>query len=244
MEPKKRIVRQLVVFILVCFGIYFILIRPFWGARMALLEKEIEEKSALLKKYISKEGWMPEATAYNQLAKANEELGRDFKVLSELIDPKRVRLPEDILEQRLYFKERLYGVKKRLDEGAREKGMELPANLGFSEELPEPEAVPELLRRLGTVDSLVTLLIEKGATAISLIKPLETKEFVDPQTDVLICKELLLQLGIECNTTTLVEFLYELKKASPVMVVRDLKAKSGPGQSLKVGLLISELIVE
>lgn len=244
MDPKKSMVRQAVVVILVCFGVYFLLIRPFWGARKALLEKEIEEKSALLKKYISKEGWAPSAEAYNQLAKANERLERDFKVLSEFIDPKRVRLPEDILEPRLYFKERLYGVKKRLDEGAKEKGVELPANLGFSEELPEPEAVPELLRRLGTVDSLVTLLIEKGATAINLIKPLETKELVDPQTDLLICKELPLQLGIECNTAMLVEFLYGVGKASPVLVVKDLKVKSGPGQSLKVDLLISEAIVK
>lgn len=243
-DAGRRMAKQGLIAILICFGIYLFLVRPIWGAKKGLLERELEEKSTLIKEYVSKEGWPPSAEAYNLLARQKESLEGDAKALGELIDPPKVYLPESVLEPRLYFKERLYGVKKRLDDGARERGIELPPNLGFSEELPEPEMVPILLRRLETVGSLVTILIEKGATSIGLIKPLEPTQTLDPQTNQPIYKEMPLQLKLECPTATLVEFLYEVRKASPVLVVKELKIKSGQGESLEVEVLISEVAIE
>ena len=66
----------------------------------------------------------------------------------------------------------------------------------------------------------------------------------DEENVELFYRELPIQLSMKCGTSTLVKFLYEMRKTSPVLIVKELKIKSAEDETLKVDMIVSELVVE
>ena len=169
---------------------------------------------------------------------------RNYKQLKEFIDPAREYLPEGTQEAGLYFIEQLHITTKRLNRQANTLKIKIPDSFGFSEQLPEDAAdVVLLLKELDIVDRITTLLMEKGVKEISLVKPLSALEQRDGATQELFYRELPLQLSFSCNSSTLVNFLYQMKNFSPALFVKDIIIKRQEGLSLQVEMLLSRLVV-
>ncbi len=242
----KTLIKQFSIVVSVFLVLYVILVRPLAQQGMRVLDEQINEAVIQLEKYIpeSEKGVLPKEEFVQTLEASLLRYKRNYGQLKEFIDPAREYLPEGTQEAGLYFIEQLHITTKRLNRQGNTLKIKIPDSFGFSEEMPEDAAdVALLLKELDIVDRITTLLMEEGVKEISLVKPLSVLEQRDEVTQELFYRELPLHLSFLCNSSTLVNLLYQMKNFSPVLFIKDIIIKRQEGLSLQVEILLSRLIV-
>ncbi|MFH1244877.1 MAG: Amuc_1100 family pilus-like protein [Candidatus Omnitrophota bacterium] len=242
----KGQIKQFSVVFLVLLVLYFALIRPLVQQGVNVLQKEIEETIELLQAYVSKKSdiVLPTKEVLQNFQKQLSQQEQNYTLLRNFIDPAKEYLPQGAVEPGLYFIEQLHIVTKRLQRQANSLKIAIPESFGFSKEMPEDTGNVELLlKELDVVDRVVTLLMEQGVKEVALVKSLPAVEVRDEKKEKLFYRELPTQLSFLCESSTLINFLYQLKIFSPVIFVKEITVKRAGGTSLEVKMLLTRFVI-
>jgi hypothetical protein len=239
-------IRQLVNLFAIAIFFAYIFWQPIQRLKRAkLLDEQIRNRRSKLESMLSKSeiSGLPNQEIFNSLMQRKEQIESAYRNLRSFISPGKARLPVDAQDPGLYFIEKMHAVTKSLQRKALAKGVKLPASLGFAEELPSKDIIEESLRKLEMVEDMVGALIEEGAEKIVLIKFLKTKDVTLEQSSLLY-KELPCQIGLSCDTETLVKFLNRLENSSPIYVLKELHITGAKPPMLEVAAVISGIVLE
>lgn len=242
----RGLIRQASIILFVVLAVYLALVRPLARQGVNLLENQIEEAVFQLEKYIPEQDQGILATK-ESVGALKSHLGRDknnYQVLKRFVDPDKGYLPGSTEDAGLYFIEQLQTTSKRLGRQAKALKISIPESFGFSEEMPaQKENIEILLKELDAIDRVTTLMLEQKVEKIFLVKSLGTAEQRDLATQKLFYRELPIQLSFLCDSSTLIKFLYQIKRFSPALIVKDIVVKRQEGPSLEVQMLLSRLVI-
>lgn len=246
MAVKKKVVSlpMFLVFVIFLMGAAALVWFGFFGKHNPQeVEKELSRKERELKRYQGEQKAAPTPEAYAMLQKINEKLTSDLKQLEQMVQKTNFAVPEGTVTDGLFFREQLFKTDKDIHLLALDRQAALPEALGFSDELPDAKRVPLLLRQLLAIQEIVPAFIESGASALSLVKPLDPVEHKNQDTGQVTLVELPVQIGAECDFQTLLAALIRLRNSSQAIVVRELQVKTKEEETLQVQWVASGFFI-
>ncbi len=144
----------------------------------------------------------------------------------------------------LSFKKRLFEVREKIAERAKQNKILLPQELGFEEyrlKLPDASLVPVLLSELSILEEISSILINDRVFAVRSIKLPHEVELLNKKTHSLgkvPFKSLSIQLSVETDFDRLKRFLLDLAGSENNYVVWKIDVKKIDGQS---GRLLADM---
>lgn len=242
MKKESGLLGRLILTIALIIGLYLLLISPLLRMRDNSIDERLARASIELRHFLQAKSPLPSLENYQLLDKEMKTLNDNYAELSNSVVASSPYLPKGVTEAGLYFIERLHSISKKLSAKATEAGIEMPSDFGFSEELPEAAKVEFCLRQLDIVDKVVSSFIERGAAAITLIKPLKFEKG-DSKKEGPDFEMIEVQFSARSSNEALIRFLIDMRNAKPTIVVKNLQIVSEASGLLRADLVVSGLLL-
>ncbi len=216
----------LVIFAIFLIGIFAIKVRPL-QKKGASLNAEYREKVAARESFIARREGPPtemlEALVEEEGESLQDAHGVGVKRLN-LVKPEL--LPEDTSRPGIYWLDVLRKTRRGLRVQAVRSDVDIPTGLGFPDDMPPPteDEVPELLRRLRTIEEVLTLAIKSGVKSVAGIEA-DDKEIIESSGELFL-EKLSLSFVMEGNLESLVRFIHFLQEVNSFYVIEDIDIRT------------------
>ncbi|MBU1863281.1 MAG: hypothetical protein KKH94_06445 [Candidatus Omnitrophica bacterium] len=207
------------------------------------LQGRIKEEEQKIAGYFLKNNTMPTT---RRVSEAREKLGsfdEAFQTIASFSTVPPILPPEDVIEKGVYFKKQLYVAKKGLNALAAKNEIDIPDTLGFGEVLPTEREVPLLLRKLETINKVMTIILENNVKLITVVKLLDDQHFTDIQGNEIPFMEIGGRIDVNCTHEDLTRILHAIGALKPFIVIKSLGTKKIKDDILETSFIFSRFIM-
>ncbi|RLF06990.1 MAG: hypothetical protein DRJ64_03930 [Thermoprotei archaeon] len=241
-EETKFIQKVIILIIVPLIVCIFIGIRL--SSKNENVKEQIRDIQRNISRYLKRKDVMPTMRRVKKEQVRLDEMKEHFETVRKFATVQPIAPPEDVVEKGVYFKKRLYLAHKRIKKMAANLEVDIPETIGFGEALPADKDVPLLLRKLETIDTVLTIILNKNVESIMVIKILDDRNYTDDKGNEIPVIEISLRIDINCTKQSLVDILYAIGALKPFIVVKDISVKNLKEGILEASLILSRLIVE
>jgi len=240
-EETKFIQKVIILMILPLIAYGFVKLR--WSGKSESVQEKIGTIEQRVSRYIRRKGAMPTLRRVAQLEEKQKALDEKFDSVASFSAVPPIDPPDEVIEKGVYFKKQLYMAQKGLEKRAKNKEISIPETLGFAEALPPDRDVPVLLRKLETIDKIITIMIGNNVDAINVIKLLEDQRFLDDDGVEMPMTEIAIRIDSNCTKESLTRVLHAIGALKPFIFVKDINAKKLKENILETSFVFSRLVL-
>lgn len=242
---KSGINKMAVLYITLALGYGVFLFRP-TVYRLRLLDVKIQESQTKLNEYLHTTGKIPSHKLISMLIGHNQDLKgllQAYKTYLNTVTLEDSDMQLNSQKPSLYFKQKLYQVRKDIYDKTSKAGVSVVNSLGFDEGVPDENQVPKLLIRLAIAKRIAECGIESHLNHIDLI------DFNQPQgkdgslESSTLYYQIPIYLELTASLPSLFKFLYAIQTPPGCFIVKAIDIKS-TGEELRVKISLSAIVFQ
>lgn len=232
---EKYVLIGIGIITLVILGVLYVTLAGPIRKKEHIVEHQYTSKSSELRKHLSGSEGPPSKRVIEVLEEGNKRLEKEYELVKKrLTFEQSIQIPTSG-NPVLFFQQRLLTVRGQMLKLSNKSGVEIPPSLGFSDEMPDGEQVPTLLRQLRVAQDILKLGINSNLLSINSLafKEISNKSYFE---------EVPIELTVSGNLVAITQFLYNAQNAPELYVIEKISITSKEANILSLELLINTIV--